>query len=276
MRRQLGCNLRLRVLALGLFALALIVAVAGCGSGGGCDTLCESDFWDKEDWPTVVEVQAEINDGESVNGRLDGNEGGATPLHAAVGLQDLEIMRILLDNGADLGATVGNERLAMTPLHLAFASTNDNNHEVARVLLAAGADPNVDSEGLGTPIVLAAGEEGDDPASAELLLEHGADPELNGSPKGTALMSAVTMGNIRIARLLVESGADVNGNNPEGATVGHVAMENAEMILFLVEQGADFTIAHSGGTSACDVGKIQLRQVSHPLEQAIRKACPNL
>ena len=273
---SLVCRLRLRVLAFGLFALALSVTLAGCGSGSGCDTLCESEFWDREDWPTVAEVQAEIDDGESVNGRLDGKDTGGTPLHAAVGHQDLEIMRLLLDNGVELGTTLGNERSAMTPLHLAFASTSENDYEVARLLLEAGADPNVDSEALGTPIVLAAGDDGDDPAAVELLLEHGADPELNGSLKGTALLSAVAMGNIRIARLLVESGADVNGSNSRGANVALAAMENAEMILFLVEQGADFTIANSSGTSACVRGMSQLLQASRPLEQAIRKACPNL
>ena len=280
----LVCEMRLRRIALSLFALALGLTVVGCGSGGGCDTLCESEFWEREDWPTVAEVQAEIDDGETVNGRLDGDDTGSTPLHMAVSWQDVEIIHLLLDNGAELGAVMGNERLAMTPLHSAFVSTSENDYEVARILLGAGADPNVDSEFLGTPIVLAAGEDNDDPASVQLLLDHGADPELHSGVKGTALMWATANDNIRIARLLVESGADVNGSRADGVTVAFAAMGgvignsigNGDMILLLVEEGADFTIENAQGRSACDVGRVQLRQASRPLEQAIKKACPNL
>ena len=58
-----------------------------------------------------------------------------TALHYAAKQADLNVMHFLIENGADLNAT--NEKLA-TPLHL-----TEKNIDAIRILLEAGADPNL-------------------------------------------------------------------------------------------------------------------------------------
>jgi ankyrin repeat protein len=58
-----------------------------------------------------------------------------TALHYAAKQADLNVMSLLIENGADLNAT--NDRLS-TPLHL-----TEKNIDAIRILLEAGADPNL-------------------------------------------------------------------------------------------------------------------------------------
>ncbi|MCY3538150.1 MAG: ankyrin repeat domain-containing protein [Cyanobacteria bacterium MAG IRC4_bin_6] len=67
---------------------------------------------------------------------------GWTPLHVAADSETLEVIKVLVDGGADLNAR--NED-GLTPLHVA---TQERNPEVVKMLLDAGADPKArDSEG---------------------------------------------------------------------------------------------------------------------------------
>ena len=72
-----------------------------------------------------------------------------TPLHHAARAGDAAMVRLLLENGADVSARCG---LGETPLHHAAYWGHP---EVAQELLAAGADPNaVDGAGY-TPLAWA-------------------------------------------------------------------------------------------------------------------------
>jgi len=92
-------------------------------------------------------------------------------LHFAAFFRQPEATRLLVERGAELEAvasTFGN----VTPLHSACAS---GERESARVLLAAGADPNVRQQGGFTPLHAAA--QNGDEELARMLLARGADPE---------------------------------------------------------------------------------------------------
>lgn len=92
-------------------------------------------------WVSIAEVaQVLIEHGGDVNAV---NHGGYRPLHSASRRGCLKLVRLLLNHGTlgtagtEVNVTAGHYRL--TPLHLAV----DNGHEdVAKLLLANGADPN--------------------------------------------------------------------------------------------------------------------------------------
>jgi len=93
-----------------------------------------------------------------------------------------------------------------TALHLAVFGRQE---EAARVLLKAGADPNVLATSslarvppLGTAAFVRS------VPLARLLLDHGADPNRPGEGGFTALHAAAQNGDEELARLLLERGAD--------------------------------------------------------------------
>jgi ankyrin repeat protein len=98
-----------------------------------------------------------------------------------------------------------------TALHVAtdWPGYFPNGPAVVRLLIAAGADPNVRSDGdTGeTPLHWAASSDDVDVAAA--LLEGGADPEVPGGSIGTPLDNAIGYGCWHVARLLVERGARI-------------------------------------------------------------------
>jgi ankyrin repeat protein len=95
---------------------------------------------------------------------------GFFPLGLAAYFRQPGAVRILLEHGADVAATARNP-MQVQALHAAVAGGND---EAVRMLLDAGADPNVHQHEGWTPLQGAAAH-GDDEI-VDLLLAHGADP----------------------------------------------------------------------------------------------------
>ena len=96
------------------------------------------------------------------------------PLHIASKNGDAEIVKYLLENGADIKAISAGDSL--TALHLAVKSRD---HQTVKILLELGADPNVQSlpsHGQLTPLHIAVKEGAI--KIVELLLEHGASIQL--------------------------------------------------------------------------------------------------
>jgi hypothetical protein len=92
--------------------------------------------------------------------------------------------------------------------------------EMVRILIAAGADPNVPTTGGGpgeTPLQWAASS--DDAAVAEALIDAGADLDTEGGSIGGPLANAIGYGCWHVARLLVARGAPI-GSLWEAAALG--------------------------------------------------------
>ena len=140
-------------------------------------------------------------------GGSDPNEArgdGLTALHLAAEAGNLEIARLLIGAGAEVGATtrIG----AYMPIHLASGAAASS---LVGELIEAGADPNAVTTASGvTPLHLAAkafnGE-----STVQVLLRHGASVNpLEAAAGQTPLMFASSYGRLETVRELLDNGAD--------------------------------------------------------------------
>ena len=125
--------------------------------------------------------------------------------------------------------------LGETPLHYLAV---ENQLEAVQALVARGAEVNTVSDVGGTPLSEAASL--GHARMVKYLLSVGAGTSLEGQTE-PALNEAVRSGSLEIARVLIESGADVNARNDVGECALHIAAEknNIEMVRLLVTAGAD-------------------------------------
>lgn len=129
-------------------------------------------------------------------------EDGFQPLGLAAFFKRPDVVRVLLDAGADPNA-VSRNAMKVTPLHSAVA--DDGHGAIARMLLAAGADPNVRQRHGWTPLHGAA--QMGDVELLRLLLEKGADASAANDEGKTALVIASERGHRAALELLQQSGA---------------------------------------------------------------------
>lgn len=135
------------------------------------------------------------------------NEAGWRPLHLAIGQLGvgglLEIVELLIRHGADVNAWDGNRN--ETPI---FGALDPPELAAARMLLEAGADPNVRRSTHETPLQLAV-EQGSLEMAA-ILLSHGAERTLDewGGLRGlTPLGMAARNLDVPLVELLLSHGA---------------------------------------------------------------------
>ena len=166
---------------------------------------------------------------------------GMTALHWAAEIGSAELVRMLLESGAESELVTRNG--AYTPLHLAARSGSAS---AVSALLEAGADPGATtSTGSATPLHLAAAA-GSEPAVAALL-EHGAAVDVAESEWGqTSLMFSSAYGRVAVVNTLLRHGADASITTrvidiPARAGVDDAAGEVRDQVL------DDFRAEHAAG-----------------------------
>lgn len=154
---------------------------------------------------------------------------GDYPLHVAVRQGRVVIARELIDHGARLDA---RDALGRTPLHVALAS---GKAQAAELLLQAGADDEL--QGLFFDLVA---EQALDRDTIELLAERGVDLDASDPEGQPALHRAVAAGDLKLAKRLIDAGADVNRTDSSGRTVLEIADVGGEptMVTLLEQYGA--------------------------------------
>jgi ankyrin repeat protein len=197
-----------------------------------------------------------LDHGAVANGRDVNNQ---TPLQLAMKRNWLKLARILLDHGADANVA-NNDR--KTPLHLlsegrirdegitldliwlllehgAEVNRRDKDSEtplllamrqgwskLVQILLEHGADSNAKNDNGKTSLHILSehpmNEEDDAVNHAQLLFEHGAEVNIRDKNNQTPLLIAMGRDWFRLARILLERGADANAANNDGKTSLHI------------------------------------------------------
>ena len=158
----------------------------------------------------------------------------STPLDWAIESNNLEMVNLLIDAGANVNAET---RYKITPLSLAC---KNGNAAIIERLLKAGVDPNSTSEEGQTALMTAALNGKVD--AIKMLLAHGAKVNATEPYKGqTALMWAAGEGNSDAAALLIEFGGDVKAKSKAGFTPLLFAVMNNQIpaTKVLLEHGAN-------------------------------------
>lgn len=194
------------------------------------------------------------------------NRFGASPLSEAALSGNAELVRALLDAGADAKAlsTPDGETVLM-------AAARAGNVDAVRLLLDGGADVNARERYKGqTALMWAAAER--HAAIVTLLLERGADwrvrsfdretkpPKLSAAssispiPRGgfAALLFSAREGDIASARAMLDAGVDINYGDVDNTTALVVAIMNKQYTFakFLIDRGADVNVTDAGGRTA--------------------------
>lgn len=149
-------------------------------------------------------VRLLLNRGADANAAV----GPFTALMAAASKGRKDVVRMLLEKGAEINANHSSNNF--TPLSSA-ASNADS--ETVDLLLSQGALINATALILATKHV----------DNLRLLLDAGADPDSRNPLGATALMHAARAGRAASIRLLIERGADVNAKNWKGRSVLYYA-----------------------------------------------------
>ncbi|KAJ7220268.1 hypothetical protein GGX14DRAFT_342791, partial [Mycena pura] len=143
-----------------------------------------------------------------------------TALQIASALGHSGIVRILLDNGADINAAGGEYGTALQ------TAAEGCNIDIVHLLLEKGADVHGTGGEYGS--ALQAASYGGCLGIVRLLLERGADVNAQGGKYGNALHAASARGYTNIVRLLLEKGANVNTGGMDGSAL-HVASKGGHI-----------------------------------------------
>jgi ankyrin repeat protein len=183
----------------------------------------------------VDEVRRLLREGANVNEAI---ELGITALMVASGLGHLDLIKVLLDAGADPNALAGmsHPRIIITPLNVAMNPRNKKRLETIDMLIAGGAKVNPLNATV-SPLENAV--ENRDIEMVKALLDRGADVNLLDGVGRTSLATAFRDANgpdVSIVKLLLEAGADPNKSR---LWVGNHCISILEGLISQLRTGKD-------------------------------------
>jgi len=172
----------------------------------------------------LIEKNPELVDAKDKDGR--------TPLHWACRGVHLDVVKYIVENGADVNAEDNNK---IVPLHSLAAR---NSAKAIAVLADKGADIDAKDYGGNTALHYAAMSDAAD--AVEILLAAGADIENREDYSRTPLiLGARERGGPRTIEVLLEAGADVNARDKFNDTALHLASWRGkkEVVDILLDAG---------------------------------------
>lgn len=188
---------------------------------------------------------------------------GKTPLVQALTMKRLDLVKLLLDNGANpnlagpkhplwpatylpealrlLIEKGAKTKMASGNMELA---TSINSIESVKILLDAGVSPNLKKDGVYTPLCSAIRDDRDDIVA--LLLSRGADVNLMASEYPA--WKCISHSRLHYLPLLLAAGADLR--TPPGIAELAVAHNNKDALMYLLLNGVDVNAANEEGRTA--------------------------
>ena len=231
----------IRILMVGLLALSLLLSACSRSPEDAKKELSDKkiQFNEQNFVKAIEEQQVDIVE-LFIEGGMSPNvtTANGSPLPTAAATGNLEIVKLLIEKGADVNVKI-KDKGDFTPLFAAiFGSGKEKDkQEMIKFLLDKGADVNARfiSKGFeATPLMMAAAQK--DTEIVRLILAKKPDIHAVDANTGiTALMLAVLNNNVENAKELLAQGADVNKKAKNNATALSLAKQedNKEMISVL-------------------------------------------
>ncbi len=164
---------------------------------------------------------------------------GFTPLCLACQNSHAEIVKILIDKGADLHQA---NKKGRTPL---FIACQNDHEEIVQILIDKGADVNQADKDGGTPVWMAC--QNGHKKIVKILIDKGADVNQADKDGNTPLLVACQNDHEEIVKILIDKGADLHQANIRGFTPLYMACQNGhvKVVKMLIDQEVDVNQANN-------------------------------
>ncbi|MBP5403979.1 MAG: ankyrin repeat domain-containing protein [Elusimicrobiaceae bacterium] len=220
--------------------------------------LCSSSSYYDNETAKVNLAKLLLKQGAQANSHADAFN--QTPLHGASSRGPLELVKLLVSNGADVNAI--NED-GTTPLRDAV---QEDKLEIAKFLLQQGANQTINqryefkngsSSGDGETALFNASSA----AMAKLLIENGAQIAVVNKAGQSVLLNAINKRNPELVKVLLDNGAEVNKQDNKGTTALLSAVRDSwytsdtEIVKLLLDRGAGVNIADKEGNTPLSLAK---------------------
>lgn len=179
---------------------------------------------------------------------------GVTALTFAAAGGDIKVLQVLIDSGANVHATddSGSSLIHYVILGSDLSKDKVDRQQVLKFLLEKGVDINGKNQIGLTPLHLAIDKKCND--LVKLLLNNDAISieEAESEDQLTPLFLAVFTQDKEIVKLLLDRGANTSAQNGKGNTALYFAikLKNEELVKILLDHGADFNIVNNEGLSS--------------------------
>jgi hypothetical protein len=144
---------------------------------------------------------------------LDFYSAGTTPLNVAINKNNHVLLKLLLQNGADINYRFGPAGRTALLTHCIYG-----NIKGIEMLLSNGADPNISDNDNNTCLIEIIKRHRKNVDIIKLLLSHGANPNVTNKWGESPLLLAVDNNDEQLVRLLLDEGAIVTDNVLDVAT----------------------------------------------------------
>ncbi|MFO7955892.1 MAG: ankyrin repeat domain-containing protein [Candidatus Brocadiia bacterium] len=197
-------------------------------------------------------LKARLAEGADVNVT---DEHGDSPLLAAAERSDPEMVRLLIEHGADLHHVDAGGRTALHRVAGARDADPRQQVEILELLIARGLDPTAREEHGDLPLHGAA--YAGNATVVEFLLQRGVPVNATNYSGFTPLHHAAAYGDVEAVKVLIDAGAAFNAPTPWGATPLHRAasMGRSDSARALLEAGADPTLMDNHGRAPIDMAR---------------------